>query len=130
MSHHGNNPEKMKSVREAEHLSRRDDDVFPEEARRDSGWRWDLLDRSDRAVGGGMSDGNTHNNYSVPVVAGGRAAASAQGKPPRDVPEGHAARESHAGRDGQIRRTRGEVRRQSGGDRLADGVVDAVLWPT
>ena len=33
ISHHGNNPEKMQALREAEHVSRRDADVLPEEAR-------------------------------------------------------------------------------------------------
>ena len=36
MSHHGNNPEKMAALREAEHVSRRNADLLPEEAEVDS----------------------------------------------------------------------------------------------
>ena len=85
MSHHGNNPEKMEGVREAEHLPRRDAGVLPEEAAGDPDGDGNLLDHTVVLYGSGMSDGNVHNNYNVPVViVGGRDSAD-QGQPPRDV---------------------------------------------
>ena len=73
MSHHGNNPEKMKDFSKlntyhVETLSYylRKLQSIPDE-------NGSLLDNTVILYGKGMSDGNTHNNYSVPVVViGGR----------------------------------------------------------
>ena len=68
MSHHGNNPEKMKDFTKlntyhvdtlAYYLTKLQ--AIPDED-------GTLLDRTVILYGKGMSDGNTHNNYSVPVV--------------------------------------------------------------
>ena len=62
MSHHGNNPEKMAELREAEHLSRRDARLLPEEAAGDSpDGDGTLLDALVVLYGSGMSDGNVQN---------------------------------------------------------------------
>jgi Protein of unknown function (DUF1552) len=73
MSHHGNNPEKMKNfaklntyhVETMTYFLRKLDSVPDGDGT--------LLDHTIVLYGGGMSDANVHNNYSVPVVlAGGR----------------------------------------------------------
>ena len=71
-----------------------------------------------------MSDGNTHNNYSVPVVVGGRARLSHQGKPPPEVSRrARRWRISSLSLMDRFGVQRGEVRRQHGGDRSADRVA-------
>ena len=71
MSHHGNNPEKMKAFAKlnAYHV----DTLAYFLKRLDSITDGDgtLLDHTAVLYGSGMSDGNVHNNYSVPVVVAG-----------------------------------------------------------
>jgi hypothetical protein len=73
MSHHGNNPEKMAEfsklntyhVETLAYLLKKLDAIADGDGT--------LLDRTVVLYGSGMSDGNTHNNYNVPVVVvGGR----------------------------------------------------------
>ena len=71
MSHHGNNPEKMKAFAKlnAYHV----DTLAYFLKKLDSITDGDgtLLDHTAVLYGSGMSDGNVHNNYSVPVVVVG-----------------------------------------------------------
>ena len=73
MSHHGNNPEKMSlfSRLNTYHVDTLAYFLRKLEASADADGT--LLDHSIVLYGSGMSDGNTHNNFSVPVVVvGGR----------------------------------------------------------
>jgi hypothetical protein len=73
MSHHGNNPEKMKAFSKlnTHHVDTLAYFVRKLQAIPDGGGT--LLDHSVVLYGSGMSDGNVHNNYNVPVVVvGGR----------------------------------------------------------
>jgi hypothetical protein len=73
MSHHGNNPEKMKvfSKLNTYHVDTLAYFLRKLKATPDGGAT--LLDHTVVLYGSGMSDGNVHNNYSVPVVVvGGR----------------------------------------------------------
>jgi len=73
MSHHSNNPEKMTTYSKLNtyHVERLAYFVKKLQAVPDGDGT--LLDHSIVLYGSGMSDGNTHNNYSVPVVVvGGR----------------------------------------------------------
>jgi hypothetical protein len=73
MSHHGNNPEKMKqySKMNTYHVESLNYFLKKLEAAKDGDGS--LLDRTVVLYGSGMSDGNVHNNYNVPiVVAGGK----------------------------------------------------------
>jgi hypothetical protein len=68
MSHHGNNPEKMAlfsklNAYHAETLA-----YFVKKLQAIPDGDGTLLDRTVVLYGSGMSDGNTHNNYNVPVV--------------------------------------------------------------
>ena len=74
ISHHGNNPEKMKGytklntyhVETLKYFLKKLDSIQDGDAT--------LLDRTVVLFGSGMSDGNVHNNYNVPViVVGGKA---------------------------------------------------------
>jgi Protein of unknown function (DUF1552) len=73
MSHHGNDPQKMAvfSKLNTYHVATLAYFVTKLQAIRDGDGT--LLDRTVVLYGSGMSDGNTHNNYNVPVVVvGGR----------------------------------------------------------
>jgi hypothetical protein len=73
MSHHGNNPEKMAvfSKLNAYHVDTLA--YFLKKLQSSPDGDGTLLDHSIVLYGSGMSDGNTHNNYNVPVVVvGGR----------------------------------------------------------
>ena len=77
MSHHGNNPEKMRSFAKLNTYHVETMSVLPEEAGIDAGRRRHSAGSTVVLYGGGMSDGNVHNNYNVPVVTGGRARTAA-----------------------------------------------------
>ena len=73
MSHHGNNPEKMTAFAKLNtyHVDTLAYFIDKLHATPDGGGT--LLDHAVVLYGSGMSDGNTHNNYNVPVVVvGGR----------------------------------------------------------
>jgi hypothetical protein len=73
MSHHGNNPEKMKAYSKMNtyHVEMLNYFLKKLDAAKDGDGT--LLDRTVVLYGSGMSDGNVHNNYNVPiVVAGGK----------------------------------------------------------
>jgi hypothetical protein len=73
MSHHGNNPEKMAVFSKLNTYHVDALAYFLKKLQATPDGDGTLLDHSIVLYGSGMSDGNTHNNYSVPVVVvGGR----------------------------------------------------------
>jgi hypothetical protein len=73
MSHHGNNPEKMAVFSKLNTYHVDTLAYFLKKLRAIPDGDGTLLDHSIVLYGSGMSDGNTHNNYNVPVVVvGGR----------------------------------------------------------
>jgi hypothetical protein len=71
MSHHGNNPEKMKDFSKLNTYHVETLAYFLGRLKATPDGDGTLLDRTVVLYGKGMSDGNTHNNYSVPVVVVG-----------------------------------------------------------
>ncbi len=73
MSHHGNNPEKMAAYAKLNTYHVDTLAYFLKKLQAIPDGDGSLLDHTVVLYGSGMSDGNTHNNYSVPVVVvGGR----------------------------------------------------------
>jgi len=73
MSHHGNNPEKMGVFSKLNTYHADTLAYFLKKLAAVADGDGTLLDRTVVLYGSGMSDGNTHNNYNVPVlVVGGR----------------------------------------------------------
>jgi hypothetical protein len=73
MSHHSNNPEKMKAYAKLNAYHVDTFAYFVKKLQAIPDGDGTLLDHSVILYGGGMSDGNVHNNYDVPVVVvGGR----------------------------------------------------------
>jgi hypothetical protein len=73
MSHHGNNPEKMAVFAKLNTYHVDTLAYFVKKLQATPDGDGTLLDHSIVLYGSGMSDGNTHNNYNVPVVVvGGR----------------------------------------------------------
>jgi hypothetical protein len=73
MSHHGNNPQKMAEFTKLNTYHVAALGYFLERLRTTPDGDGTLLDHSVVLYGSGMSDGNTHNNYNVPVLmVGGR----------------------------------------------------------
>jgi len=73
MSHHGNNPEKMKVFTKLNTYHVDTLAYFVRKLQAIPDGDGSLLDHAVVLYGSGMSDGNTHNNYNVPVVViGGR----------------------------------------------------------
>jgi hypothetical protein len=73
MSHHSNNPEKMKSYAKLNAYHVETFAYFVKKLQAIPDGDGTLLDHSVLLYGSGMSDGNVHNNYDVPVVVvGGR----------------------------------------------------------
>jgi hypothetical protein len=73
MSHHGNNPEKMAVFSKLNTYHVETLAYFLTKLQAIADGEGTLLDHSIVLYGSGMSDGNTHNNFSVPVVVvGGR----------------------------------------------------------
>ena len=68
MSHHGNNPEKMRDFSKLNTYHVETLAYFLKRLQSTPDGDGTLLDRTVVLYGKGMSDGNTHNNYSVPVV--------------------------------------------------------------
>ena len=72
MSHHGNNPEKMKDFSKLNTYHVQTLSYYLNKLQAIPDGDGTLLDSTVILYGQGMSDGNTHNNYSVPaVVIGG-----------------------------------------------------------
>ena len=73
MSHHGNNPEKMQDFSKLNTYHVDTLAYYLDKLQSTQDGDGTLLDSTVVLYGSGMSDGNTHNNYSVPVVVvGGR----------------------------------------------------------
>ncbi len=73
MSHHGNNPDKMKDFAKLNTYHVETLAYYLNKLQSIPDGDATLLDNTVILYGSGMSDGNTHNNYSVPVVViGGR----------------------------------------------------------
>jgi uncharacterized protein DUF1552 len=73
MSHHGNNPEKMAAYSKLNTYHVETLAYFVKKLQATADGDGTLLDHTVVLYGSGMSDGNTHNNYNVPViVVGGR----------------------------------------------------------
>ena len=73
MSHHGNNPEKMQDFSKLNTYHVDTLAYYLDRLQSTQDGDGTLLDSTVVLYGSGMSDGNTHNNYSVPVVVvGGR----------------------------------------------------------
>ena len=112
MSHHGNNPEKMKDFTKLNTYHVDTLAYYLDRLQSTPDGDGTLLDGTVVLYGSGMSDGNIHNNYDVPVVVVGGPERGLKGDRHLVYPEGHAARQPVAEPDGQVRRARGGVRRQ------------------
>jgi hypothetical protein len=74
ISHHGNNPEKMKNYAKLNSYHVETLAYYLQKLDSIKDGDGSLLDHTAVLFGSGMSDGNTHNNYNVPViVVGGRS---------------------------------------------------------
>ena len=71
MSHHGNNPEKMKVYSKLNTYHVETMAYFLNKLKSIPDGDGNLLDHTVVLYGSGMSDGNVHNNYNVPVVVVG-----------------------------------------------------------
>ena len=71
MSHHGNNPEKMKVFSKLNTYHVETLAYFLKKLQAIADADGSLLDHTAVLYGSGMSDGNTHNNFNVPVVVVG-----------------------------------------------------------
>jgi hypothetical protein len=71
MSHHGNNPEKMKDFSKLNTYHSQTLSYYLDKLQSLSDGDGTLLDNTVILYGSGMSDGNTHNNYNVPVLVFG-----------------------------------------------------------
>ncbi len=88
MSHHGNNPEKMKAFSKLNLYHLDTVAYYLSKLRSISDGDGSLLDGTVVLYGKGMSDGNTHNNYSVPVVVVGGPENGLQGNRHLVYPQG------------------------------------------
>ena len=127
MSHHDNNPEKLKAYAKLNHYHAETLAYYLKRLDSIQDGDGTLLDHTAVLYGGGMSDANVHNNYNVPVVVVGGKSTAAQGRPPPEVPEGNAAGEPDAGPDRPLRRAHREIWRQHVRDRSIDGLSDRTL---
>ena len=74
ISHHGNNPEKMKNYSKLNTYHVETLGYLLKKLQATAEGEGNLLDQTVVLWGSGMSDGNTHNNFNVPVVlVGGKA---------------------------------------------------------
>jgi hypothetical protein len=71
MSHHGNNPEKMKAFTKLNTYHVETLTYYLNRLKATPDGDSNLFDSTVVLFGSGMSDGNTHNNYNVPVVVAG-----------------------------------------------------------
>jgi hypothetical protein len=68
ISHHGNNPEKMKAYTKLNTYHVETLTYYLNKLKSTPDGDGNLLDSTMVLFGSGMSDGNTHNNYNVPVI--------------------------------------------------------------
>jgi len=79
MSHHDNHPEKMKAYAKLNHYHVDTLAYYLKKLSSIQDGDGTLLDHTAVLYGGGMSDGNVHNNYNVPVVVVGGKTMRLQG---------------------------------------------------
>ncbi len=88
MSHHGNNPEKMKDFAKLNAYHVETLAYYLTQLQSISDGDGTLLDSTVILYGSGFSDGNTHNNYNVPVVVIGGPVNGLEGNRHLSYPQG------------------------------------------
>lgn len=88
MSHHGNNPEKMKVFSKLNTYHIETLTYFLNKLQSIPDADGNLLDRTVVLYGSGMSDGNTHNNFNVPVIVVGGQQMNVKGNRHVKYPKG------------------------------------------
>jgi hypothetical protein len=88
ISHHGNNPEKMKNYTKLNTYHVETLGYFLKKLQETTDSDGSLLDSTVVLWGSGMSDGNVHNNYNVPVIVVGGQALQVKGNRHMKYPKG------------------------------------------
>ena len=88
ISHHGNNPEKMKAYTKLNTYHVETLTYYLNKLKSIPDGDSNLLDNTVVLFGSGMSDGNVHNNYNVPVVVVGGQALQVKGNRHVKYPKG------------------------------------------
>lgn len=88
MSHHGNNPEKMKVYAKLNTYHIETLTYFLNKLKTTSDADGNLFDSTVVLFGSGMSDGNVHNNYNVPVILVGGKSLQVKGDRHVKYPKG------------------------------------------
>ena len=88
ISHHGNNPEKMKAYTKLNTYHVETLTYYLNKLKSISEGDSNLLDNTIVLFGSGMSDGNVHNNFNVPVIVVGGQALQVKGNRHAKYPKG------------------------------------------
>ena len=88
ISHHGNNPEKMKAYTKLNTYHVETLTYYLNKLKSIPDGDSNLLDNTVVLFGSGMSDGNVHNNYNVPVIVVGGQALQVKGNRHAKYPKG------------------------------------------
>jgi hypothetical protein len=88
ISHHGNNPEKMKAYTKLNTYHVEVLKYYIDKLKSIPDGDSNLLDNTVVLFGSGMSDGNVHNNYNVPVITVGGQALGIKGNRHAKYPKG------------------------------------------
>jgi hypothetical protein len=88
ISHHGNNPEKMKNYTKLNTYHVETLTYYLNKLKSIPDGDSNLLDNTVVLFGSGMSDGNVHNNYNVPVIVVGGHALQVKGNRHMKYPKG------------------------------------------
>jgi len=88
ISHHGNNPEKMKAYTKLNTYHVETLTYYLNKLQSIPDGDSNLLDNTVVLFGSGMSDGNVHNNYNVPVITVGGQALNIKGNRHAKYPKG------------------------------------------
>jgi len=88
ISHHGNNPEKMKNYTKLNTYHVETLTYYLNKLKSIQDGESNLLDNTVVLFGSGMSDGNVHNNYNVPVITVGGQALQVKGNRHMKYPKG------------------------------------------
>ena len=121
MSHHGNNPEKMAVFSKLNTYHVETLAYFLKKLQAIPDGDGTLLDHSIVLYGSGMSDGNTHNNFNVPVVVVGGRDQQMKGNRHLRYPKGTPLANLSLSLMDKFGVNAGEVRRQHGQARSAFG---------
>jgi hypothetical protein len=87
-----------------------------------------LLDRTALLMGSGMSDGNVHNNYSVPAIVVGGKSLGIRGNRHVRYPKGTPLSKPDAGQHESIRHQFGQVQQQQRRNRFDDALDAATRF--